>query len=123
MALYIHTQTHVCAHCAQQGVFVYMQSLEELCADEQSPVSNPTFDSLCNEFPFQKSFRSKFLCVAELLHGEGFQVSSFSYLKLGFLKLEMYSACCRIDELWDSFGRQRKGDFSKYNRGFCPSSQ
>lgn len=49
-------------------------------------------------FLFQKSFRPKFLGVAELLYGKGFKVSSFSYLKLEFLKLEMYSACYRIDE-------------------------
>lgn len=31
---------------------------------------------------FQKSFRSRFLSVAELLHEKGFKVGGFSYLKL-----------------------------------------
>lgn len=50
----LHIQTRVCAHCAKQGIFVYVQSLEELCAGEQSPVSYSTFDTLCNEFPFSE---------------------------------------------------------------------
>lgn len=33
-------------------------------------------------FLFQKSFRPRFLSVAELLHEEGFKVGDFSYLKL-----------------------------------------
>lgn len=37
--------------------------------------------SLIN-FLFQKSFRPRFLSVAELLHEEGFKVGAFSYLKL-----------------------------------------
>lgn len=68
-------------------------------------------------FLFQKSFRPKFLGVAELLYGKGFKVSSFSYLKLEFLKLEMYSACYRIDEFWNLFGDREKEIFPG---GFCP---
>lgn len=78
-------------------------------------------------FLFQKSFRPKFLSVAELLCEEGFEVGGFSYLKCGgfithkareFSKFEMYSACHRSRRILEFIWRQKKRKFSKYNRDF-----
>lgn len=43
---------------------------------------NPSVNAVSNKFLFQKSFRSRFLSVAEVLHEEGFKVGGFSSLKL-----------------------------------------
>lgn len=111
MALY-YTFRHVYVHIVQSKVFLSMCRVWRSSVLVNKALSLILPLTLCvMNFLFQKSFRSKFLFVAELLHGEGFQVSSFSYLKLEFLKLEMYSACYRIDELWNLFGYRKKEIF------------
>ena len=70
-------------------------------------------------FLFQKSFRPRFLSVAELLHKEGFKVGGFSYLKLeSFQNLKHTQPATGMENIGVYLEIERKKDVSKYNRNF-----
>lgn len=73
--------------------------------------------SLIN-FLFQKSFRPRFLSVAELLHEEGFKVGAFSYLKLESVQIlkGTQPATGMTFGVYLEVEKERK--FSKYKRDF-----
>lgn len=63
-------------------------------------------------FLFQKSFRPRFLSVAELLHEEGFKVGGFSYVKLeSFQNLKCTLPATAMENVGVYLKIEKKGHF------------